>query len=221
MSKKLCLYIWFVLVLCLALPVSAEETVIASYEKSEAEAGDLVARINNENANATMVIAWPMLQGTDANSCDPNFGPGLTIPAATDGNCVLGVNWTKEVDGRIDIEHVWFKSTFDLIKNDKIMIDVYIPGPNGVPSAIDMWDETLAWFHGECDIVAGKWFTVTFNLDDLQSSGTCKKNHSKLTTIYFEGVKTPDGKAFFDNLRLWRPDEKKSDSKKKDDDKDK
>ncbi len=215
MSKKLYLYISFVLVLCLALPASAEETILASYEKSEV--GDLTAKVNNEEANPSMVVAWPMLQGTDANSYDPDFGPGLTVPAATDGEYVLGFNWTKESDGRVDIEHEWSSSTFDLVKNEKILIDVYIVGPNGVPNSIDLWDEDLAWFHGRCSIVTDKWFTVAFDLDEVQDSGTRKKDHSKITTIYFEGVKTKDGKVFFDNLRLWRPSDTKPDSPKKDD----
>jgi hypothetical protein len=207
MPKKLYLYISFVLVLCLALPTSAEETVLASYEKSEADACDLIAKVNDEANNSSMVVAWPMLQGTDANSYNPSFGLGLTVPAATDGECVLGFSWTKESDGRVDIHHKWSKSTFDLVKNEKILIDVYIVGPNGVPDSIDLWDEDLAWFHGQCTVVTGKWFTVTFDLSELQDSGTRKKDHSQITTIYFNGVQTSDGIVFFDNLRLWRPSE--------------
>lgn len=136
------------------------------------------------------------------DSYDPNFGPGLKVPAATDGNCVLGVYWTDEEDGRIDIEHKW-TITFDLTKVDKILLDVYIPGPNGVPSTIELWDDNMAWLLGHHDpIVTGKWFTVTFDLSELQETGKRLTNHSHITTIYFSGVPTKDGKAFFDNLRL-------------------
>ncbi len=220
MSKKLYHYISFILVLCLALPTSAEETTLASYEKSEAAAGDLTTKVNDESGNPTMVVAWPMLQATDACSYDPNFGPDLTVPAATEGKYVFGFNWTDESDGRVDIRHEWLSSTFDLVKNQKILIDVYIVGPNGVPNAIDLWDDNLAWLHGQCDIVTDKWFTVTFDLDELQDTGTRKKDHSSITTIYFDGIMTDDGKAFIDNLRLWRPSDTKPDSPKQDDDND-
>ncbi|MGA1979063.1 MAG: hypothetical protein ABSG99_00645 [Sedimentisphaerales bacterium] len=199
MSKKLYFLISLVLVLALAVSTSAD-TLLASYEKSEALAHNLTVTVNNPGANISEAIIWPMLQ----DSYDPNFGPGLKVPAATDGNCVMGVYWTNEEDGRIDIEHKW-TTTFDLTNVDKILLDVYIPGPNGVPSTIELWDDNLAWLLGHHDpIVTGKWFTVTFDLSELQETGKRLTNHSHITTIYFSGVPTKDGKAFFDNLRLQR-----------------
>jgi hypothetical protein len=205
MSKKLYFLISLVLVLALAVPTSAEETLLASYEQSEAAAGNLTAKVDDASANPTAVVTWPMLQGKDACSYDPNFGPGVIVPRATNGNSVLGLFWTNEDDGRVDIRHEWSTSTFDLVKNDKILIDVYIVGPNGVPTTIELWDHDLAWLLGHHDpIVTGKWFTVTFDLSELQETGKRKTDHSQITTIYFSGVTTKDGKVFFDNLRLQR-----------------
>jgi hypothetical protein len=207
MSKKLYFVVSLVLVFVLAVSTSAEEktktTLLASYERAEAAAHCLTAKVNDETANVTEIVVWPMVQGKDACSYDPNFGPGLKVPAATDGNCVLGLVWKNEEDGRVDIHHEWSPATFDLTNVDKILIDVYIVDPNGVPSTIELWDQDLAWLLGQHDtIVPGRWFTVTFDLVELQEIGKRLPNHSQITTIYFSGVATKDGKAFFDNLRL-------------------
>jgi hypothetical protein len=205
MSKKLYFLISLVLVLALAVPTSAEETLLASYEQSEAAAGNLTAKVDDASANPTAVVTWPMLQGKDACSYDLNFGPRVTVPAATNGNSVLGLSWTNEDDGRVDIRHEWSATTFDSVKNDKILIDVYIVGPNGVPADIELWDNDLAWIRGYHDpIVTDHWFTVTFDLSNLQETGKRKTDHSQITTIYFKDVPTKDGKVFFDNLRLQR-----------------
>ncbi len=217
MSKKLYFLISVVLTLALAVPTSAEETLLASYEQFEATAGNLTAKVNDESGNPTAVVTWPMLQGKDACSYDPSFGPGVTVPAATDGNCVLGLSWTDEGDGRVDIRHEWSASTFDLVNNDKILIDVYIVGPNGVPTTIELWDHDLAWLLGHHDsILTDKWFTVTFDLSELQEAGKRKTNHFQITTIYFNDVATKDGKVFFDNLRLQRAPGPKPSSPKPD-----
>jgi len=217
MSKKLYFLISIVLVLALAIPTSAEETLLASYEQSEADADNLTAKVNDESANSSAVVTWPMLQGKDACSYDPSFGQGITIPAATDGNCVLGLSWTNEEDGRVDIHHEWSNSTVDLVDNDKILIDVYIVGPNGVPANIDLWDDDLAWLSGYYDsIVTDQWFTVTFDLSELQETGKRKTDHFQITTIYFNDVATNNGKVFFDNLRLQHAPRPKPDSPKPD-----
>jgi hypothetical protein len=204
MSKKLYFLISLVLVLALVVPASAEETLLAGYEQSEAAAG-LKVGIDDTAANPTAKAVWPMVQGKDACSYDPNFGRGVIIPKATNGNSVLGVYWKNEEDGRVDIHNEW-AAPVNIGKDDKILIDVYIVGPNGVPSTIELWDNDLAWLLGHHDpIVTGKWFTVTFDLAELQQDvGRLVTDARQFTTIYFSGVTTKDGKVFFDNLRLQR-----------------
>jgi len=207
MSKKLFLLISLVALLALVPPAHAAETLLASYEPNELAVGDLIARVNDEMSNVTVKVTWPMLQGTDACSYDPNFGLGVTVPNATDGNSVLGMSWLNETDGRAGLHNEWFTATFDLMNNDKILIDVYIVGPNGVPDTIELWDTTLAWLLGHHDtpIVTDQWFTVTFDLEELQQGGDRLTNHYQIEEIYFKNVATDDGKVFFDNLRLWSP----------------
>lgn len=205
MSKKLYFLISLVLVPALAISTSAEETLLAGYEQSEAAAGNLTAKVDDASANPTAVVTWPMLQGKDACSYDPNFGPGVIVPKATNGNSVLGVYWKNEEDGRVDIHNEW-GTPVNIGKDDKILIDVYIVGPNGIPSTIELWDNDLAWLLGYHNpIVTGKWFTVTFDLAELQQDvGHLVTDARQFTTIYFNGVSTKDGKVFFDNLRLQR-----------------
>ncbi|MDD5326486.1 MAG: hypothetical protein PHY02_01575 [Phycisphaerae bacterium] len=201
MSKKLSLILSLVLVLALAVSASAEETLLASYEKSDAAAG-LKVGINKASNSPSDLVIWPMLQGKDASSYNTKVGPGVIVPSATDGNSVLGLFWTDESSGRVDLQHNW-TTPADLVKNDKILIDVYIPGPNGIPGTIELWDGDLAWLLGHHDLIeTGKWFTVTFDLNELQDIGKRKTDQLQFTTIYFMGVPTKDGKAFFDNLRL-------------------
>ncbi|MHC4911672.1 MAG: LamG domain-containing protein [Planctomycetota bacterium] len=209
MSKKLLVLISLVAVLALALPASAAETLLASYEPNEVNDGDLFVRVNDEAGNLTVNTTWPMLQGTDACSLDPNFGPGVTVPNATDGNYVLGFSWVNETDGRADLHHEFLLSTFDLLNNDEIRIDVYIDGPNDMGvDRIDLWDIELGWVLGEFekdvngDPVFEEWFPVTYDITEVKGRLT---NHTELTTIYFGGQASDDGRVFFDNLRLWRP----------------
>jgi len=203
MSKKLSLILSLVLVLALAVSASAGETVIASFEKSEADAG-LKAGITDAPANITVKILWPMQQGKDIASYDPNLGKGIIVPKATNGDSVLGVFWTNETDGRVDVSYQWpTGKTFDLVKNGKILLDVYIAGPDGVPGTIELWDADIAWLLGHHDLIEpNKWFTVTFDLAELQDTGKRKADQSQIATIYFKDVLSKGGKVFFDNLRL-------------------
>ncbi|MFA5239771.1 MAG: hypothetical protein WC476_08720 [Phycisphaerae bacterium] len=203
MSKKLSLTLPLVLVLALVVSASAGETVIASFEKPEADAG-LKVGVADVLTNLSAKPVWPMMQGKDACSYDPNFGPGLVVPAATNGDSVLGLLWTNEEDGRADISLQWPSGkNFDLVKNDKILLDVYIADTNAIPGTIELWDTELAWLMAHHDLIEpNKWFTVTFDLSELQDTGKRKADHSQISTIYLKDMPSKSGKVFFDNLRL-------------------
>jgi len=192
-------------------PLTGIDTLMASYEHAEADANDLTAVVDDDVNNSTVVVTWPMLEGTDACSYDPNFGPDVNVPPATDGNCVLGMSWTNEepngAPGRVDLHHEWATSTFDFNDNNEIRIDIYIVGPNGVPNNIDLWDNVLGWMGGQGYVVTDEWFTIKF---DLSTAANTPTDHNQITTIYFDGVDTNDGKVFFDNLRLWKSVEPKA-----------
>ncbi len=205
MSKKLFLLISLIAILALAFPANAAETLLASYEPNEVNDGDLLVRVNDESSNLTVKTTWPMLEGADACSYDPNFGPGVTVPLAREGSHVLGFSWVNEKDNRADLHHTWLFSTVDLLNNDEIRIDVYIEGPNDMGvDRIDLWDIELGWVLGEFDtpVVFNEWFPVTYDLTSVKGRLT---NHTEITDIYFGGQASLDGRVFFDNLRLWRP----------------
>jgi hypothetical protein len=207
MSRKLLILITFVVVLALTLPAKAAETLLVSYEPNDFNNGDLVVRVNDEAGNLTVKTTWPMLEGADACSYEPNFGPGVTVPNATDGNYVLGFSWTNETDNRADLHHEWIFSTFDCLNNDEIRIDVYIEGPNDMGvDRIDLWDDTLGWILGEftTPITFNEWVPVTYDLTGVSSKNRLT-DHWQIATIYFGGQASDDGRVFFDNLRLWSP----------------
>jgi hypothetical protein len=181
------------------VPPEGEQTLLASYEQSEKDANNLKALVVDDGNNTTEVVTWPMLEGTDAYPYDHNFGH-VTVPAATDGNRVLGMSWTNEGDGRVDLHHEWATSHFDFTEANELRIDAYIVGPNGVPTNIELWDAVLGWIPGQFLATLDSWFTVSFTLPDANKTA----DHNQITTIYFSGVDSNDGKVFFDNLRLWK-----------------
>ena len=112
----------FILVMISALYVSvpaAADTLLASYETAE----------------TNLTITSPEDGGV--TTIQSVLGGAGGVPTATEGSYVLEVTWSGETDGKVEIEHQWTGFTFDLLGEDRILVDVYMtsqlsPGLAGI-----------------------------------------------------------------------------------------
>jgi len=177
----------FVLVLSLAVPVSADE-LLASYEPSEMT--DLSFRT------------------------DPSKDPTLTItrvlggvsgaPSATDGDYILKWVWTDESGGsmpfKIEIWHEWETRRLDLAPYNLITADVWFAEPGAQPATIGIWsNEPAAWWAPALSVPIGigRWHTI-----EMDISGIDYNNISYLLAFLFEGLADKAGVLYTDNMWL-------------------
>ena len=85
--------------------------LLAGYEYEEQD-GLMVSP--NPIADLTLTVTWPVLGGMNG------------VPHATQGDYVLKMEWTNEVDRKVEVRHDWSDSTFDLVGDVFIHVDVYV-----------------------------------------------------------------------------------------------
>ena len=118
----------FVMVLAVCVSVSvpaAADTLLASYETAE----------------TNLTITSPDGGVTTIQSV---LGGAGGVPAATEGSYVLEVTWSGETDGKVEIKHQWTGFTFDLLGEDRILVDVYMTSQLS-PSLAGIWDDIFGW----------------------------------------------------------------------------
>ncbi len=191
MCRKLFLTMCFGLVLSMTEPASSVcfET-IAGYEP--AEAGDLEVSPTNPADSPTLDVNWPVLGGVN------------DVPEATQGDYVLKLSWTN--DSKIEIRHLWNKSSFDLAGVSYILVDVYFATESALPAPQKKnigiwteWDSNPHWI--SCEHIpptTNQWYTVAFYVANLPDYNDV----NNITALTFEDMNGTDGIIYIDNLQL-------------------
>jgi len=151
------------------------EVPLVSYEDSEthyevwaspAEAGD----------DFSLVLKDKLVGGGTWGS-----GPtAIPVPAASDGNNVLGLKWTNEQD--LEVEHgCTFEGsdfTYDLSGIDEMVFDIYYPatdsngGFNPLPHSMGVFDwDFKPTFNGSSNLptTRGQWHTIVIDVSHLNN----------------------------------------------------
>jgi len=168
-----------------ALAINFSGSPLASYEPQEY--GDL-------DVSSQQVISWL-----------PGNVDG--VPQATNGNYVLKLAWENASGPKIEIKHIWNRSTFDLTDVNYILVDVYIATASALPSPEtnsvsiwSFWDSNPHW--SSCESVPpaiNQWFTVGFNVSNYNYNDL-----NNIDALTFTNMPGTDGTIYIDNLRLLR-----------------
>ncbi len=190
------------------------EVPLVSYEDSE----------THYNVWASPAIAGDDFSLTlgDKLAGGSTWGTGptaVTVPAASDGNNVLGLKWTNEQD--LEVEHGYdftvSSFTYDLSGIDEMAFDIYYAandisgGFNPLPHSMGVFDWDFApAFNGTSNLpeTRGEWHTIVIDVSHLNNTGM-----DHILDFMFQGHGEdfrPDDEdsgnhgalVFMDNLRL-------------------
>ena len=190
MKARFFLPIFTLLVFCPAVSSFAENfraTLLASYELDEVS--DLNVPTNTAK-DPSLSATWPVLGGVNG------------VPAATEGNCVLKLNWTNEADHKVEVRHDWNNFTFDLAGMDFIHVDVYVASESAMPdnNGVGIWDVNWKhqWIDASCEPVrTNEWRTISFCVADCN-----EVNLDHIEALVFDKLAGVSGTIYIDNIRL-------------------
>jgi hypothetical protein len=167
-------------------PVATEEGayLLASYEPSE-------VNLTLTSRDAGMIFLSPVKGGAG------------DVPAATQGDYILKMQWAGESDHKVEIRHEWTEFSYDLAGYAQMLVDVYIASPSAIPQVVGIWWDSNFWTKG-CPIpaTANKWVTVAMNVDIAHQQHPVRDD---IAALFFEGLAGSEGVIYIDNLRLVRP----------------
>ena len=165
------------------LEVDTSVTVLlASYEPSE-------TNLTVTTPDAGLTVTWPVEGGVGGT------------PTATEDNYVLKMNWTGEIDRKVEIKHQWSGFTYDLAGYDYLLVDVF--APTGSPlfqdtGLIGVWDDIFGWVQADNILTeTDVWTTIWMDV-----SGKSNTNLNHISALVFEDWAANDGTLYIDNLRL-------------------
>ena len=171
-------------------------TLLAGHEPAEMR----IEIRGPRTVDPSLTIAANLLGGT---STEAVFGE---VPAATEGDYLLGLTWDNETDRKIEYGYRFAEPfTFDLNNQDEIAFDIFIPA--GAPllpeGAIGIWDGDFGWNpSANLPTETEQWCTIVVDV-----SGRNDVDLDEIDAITFENIGGPGDKAgtiFIDNLRLRR-----------------
>ena len=168
-----------VLAVCASVSVpAAADTLLAGYEPSE----------------TNLTVTSPDASVTTLASVQGGIGG---VPTATEGIYVLQLTWAGETDRKVEIRHNWTGFTFDLLGEDRILVDVYMTSQLS-PDLNGIWDDVFSW-HQALSVPPNpnEWYTLEFDV-----SGCNNTSLDHISALIFEGMEVNDGTIYFDNLRL-------------------
>jgi hypothetical protein len=165
------------------------DQLLAGYEPSDV--GCLV--VAPAPSDSGLTVTWPVRGGVDG------------VPAATEGQHVLKMEWANETDRKVAIRHDWPCSTFDLpgllAGVVEIQVDVYVATPSATPQIEGIWDDVLGWIKGcPLPVNTNEWITVSMYVGHMKHFGL-----DHIAAILFENLGGEDGVIYIDNLRLISP----------------
>ncbi len=184
MCRKLFFLICFGLVLSVAEPASAicfNTRTLASYEPDEVN--DLNTPPDGPNLTAT----WER-------------GGVNDVPEATEGDYVLKLSWTNEIDHKIAVGHYWKYTRFDLAGADFIHADVYVADESAMPGTMGIWDNSwqYKWIDADCEpIRTNEWRSIAFGVSALNEVGL-----DHIEALVFDALAGTSGTIYIDNLRI-------------------
>jgi hypothetical protein len=167
--------------------------LLASYEPAEVSC---LTVSTNPSFSASLAVSWPVKGGVD------------DVPAATQGEYVLKLEWSAEADRKVEVGHEWSCLSFDLAGADYILADVYFATESSVPgcdqnsvSIRTQWDANEYWMAADCSpTTAGEWHTILIDVSGVDCSDC-----NTITALIFEQLGAPgdvEGCLYIDNLRL-------------------
>jgi hypothetical protein len=171
----------FLAVLAAAMTVSASQFTVVSYEPSE------TGLVVSSGEIATIHKVQGGING---------------VPSATNGSYVLKLQWTGQLDRKVELSQKGFNYNFAGF--DQMLIDVYIPEGSALFQSnglIGIWSSN--WLPGNwcCGNTVpsetGKWFTVRMNIGSL-NEGTL----NYISALVFENYGADEGMLYVDNIRL-------------------
>lgn len=172
-------YVWFVL--SAAAFASAAQLTVVSYEPAETS---LVVS-SGEIATIQKVL-----------------GGAAGVPAATDGQYVLKLQWAGQSDRKVEIHQSGLNYNF--AGYAQMLVDVYIPGGSALFQSnglIGIWSSNWLPGNWSCgDIVPtenDKWFTVAMNISSFDEGVL-----NYISALVFENYGADAGMLYVDNIRL-------------------
>jgi hypothetical protein len=161
--------------------------VLASYEPQEIN--DLSVSVNSVK-DPTLTATWPVLGGVN------------DVPPATDGEYVLKMTWTNDVNNKVEVRHDWNDLTFDLAGVDFIHFDLYVVDESAISDTdgVGIWDNEweYPWVDALCEPCRpGEWRNITLVVAHLN-----EVNLDHIEALVLDKLAGTSGTVYIDNLRL-------------------
>ena len=169
--------------------------LLASFEPNEA--GCLVVQTRSSK-DPTLSVEWPVPGGAN------------DVPEATEGNHVLKMQWTNEVDRKVEIGLYWFCRTFDYEGYDWLAVDIYVDTSSALHVIGGIWDDPPPnppfpdypsyWLGFErVPLCYDDWYTVFMYVGNHDY-----RNLNQMFALVFDNLAGDAGTIYIDNLRLQR-----------------
>jgi hypothetical protein len=137
----------------------------------------------------------------------------VVVPAATDGNNVLGLKWTEEDD--LEVEHgCTFENSnfrYDLLDIDEMAFDIYYTDGSPLPHSMGVFDwRFVPSFNPSSNLptTTGQWYTIVIDVSHLNNTGLDSildfmfQGHGEDFDPDYDDPNNWAAVVFMDNLRL-------------------
>jgi len=130
------------------------------------------------------------------------------VPPATDGNYVMGFEWSGDPDYKVEYMTTFLDDyTYDLLGQDEMLFDVYFAADSPVPLAAGCWDEDFNppgnFLEGSnLPRETGQWYTVVMDVSENEQTGLDNIHATLFEKLSFGIPDNTAGILFVDNFRL-------------------